>query len=142
MDIYKAREYLNSLSDVYADINRNMAVMDELRSEMGSTGGAICGDRVKCSARGDRIESVVAKLIDYEEKTNRLIAKYDVMRKCRVKKIDYACNKREADVLKAFYIYRKSNREISDMLNISESTVHRLHKNGLKQFAQRYCDTK
>ena len=107
----------------------------ELRSCLMPSGISYDGDRVQKSPE-DSMARIVAEVdeLDQQIDTLRRSMAMEILRISRV--IDRLDDPREATVLDAYYLGRKSMQEIAEHLHYSERHVYRLRSEGVAKMSQ------
>ena len=137
MDLAKAKAYLRTLGEINEKIQINLERIFELRESVGCIGGINTDDRIQSTPDFDKIGSVVARIVDLEQETERLIAKYVADSEEIKEIIRIACNEREQTVLGEIYFRRKSIGETASTMKKSPRTVKKIHKSALSKVAEK-----
>ena len=128
------RMLLYQVKNINKHIEEKMERLTTLRAL--AEGGAIQYDRdpVQTSSRQDRLESIVAQIVDLESEIDRLV---DILVKCKrdgTEVIDRLSKERYRDVLYNRYMLCMTVRKTAKFMNRSEIWVKKTTKEALREY--------
>ena len=128
------RRLLFQVKNINKVIERKMERLTTLRAL--AEGGAIQYDRdpVQTSSRQDRLESIVAQIVDLEGEIDRLV---DILVKCKrdgTEVIDRLSKEKYRDVLYNRYMLCQTVRQTAKLMDRSEIWVKKTQKDALKEY--------
>lgn len=128
------REILFAIKRMNEQINNRMAKLDMLR--LSVTGSAIRyeKDPVQTSGHEDRLEEMIARIIDMENEINALVEDFVVAKQKAIRQIDRLEKERWREVLYERYVLCLKIAEIAESQGKSEIWVKKTHKEGLMAF--------
>lgn len=128
------RMLLYQVKNINKHIEEKMERLTTLRAL--AEGGAIQYDRdpVQTSSRQDRLESIVAQIVDLESEIDRLV---DILVKCKrdgTEVIDRLQKEKHRDVLYNRYMLCMTVRKTAKFMNRSEIWVKKTTKDALREY--------
>lgn len=128
------RMLLYQVKNINKHIEEKMERLTTLRAL--AEGGAIQYDRdpVQTSSRQDRLESIVAQIVDLESEIDRLV---DILVKCKrdgTEVIDRLSKERYRDVLYNRYMLCMTVRKTAKFMDRSEIWVKKTTKEALREY--------
>ena len=128
------RMLLYQVKNINKHIEEKMERLTTLRAL--AEGGAIQYDRdpVQTSSRQDRLESIVAQIVDLESEIDRLV---DILVKCKrdgTEVIDRLSKEKHRDVLYNRYMLCMTVRKTAKFMNRSEIWVKKTTKDALREY--------
>lgn len=132
----KTYRYMQRVQTIDKMINRKQEQIDSLRSLAASTAMYTDSERVRSSGTKDKIGEACAKIADLQAEINSDIALFAERKAAVMRCIDALENLDERNVLYYRYFRYFEFRKISQEMHISESTVYRLHKRGMKDICE------
>ena len=128
------RMLLYQVKDINKHIEEKMERLTTLRAL--AEGGAIQYDRdpVQTSSRQDRLESIVAQIVDLESEIDRLV---DILVKCKrdgTEVIDCLSKERYRDVLYNRYMLCMTVRKTAKFMDRSEIWVKKTTKEAMREY--------
>lgn len=95
-------------------------------------------ERVQTSSDKDRLGSTVAKIVDLEKETDRMVDEFIETRKHIIDQIDSIEDDNMYHVLSGRYVCGKDFNEIADNLKYSRMQINRIHGKALIEFEKKY----
>lgn len=128
------RMLLYQVKNINKHIEEKMERLTTLRAL--AEGGAIQYDRdpVQTSSRQDRLESIVAQIVDLESEIDRLV---DILVKCKrdgTEVIDRLPKEKHRDVLYNRYMLCMTVRKTANFMDRSEIWVKKTTKDALREY--------
>lgn len=135
MNYQETYDFLLGPRRISDEIWRKDLRRQELKSCLLSSGIAYDGDRVQASPE-DSMARIMAEVdeLDQQIDTLRRSMATEILRISRV--VDQMDDPREATVLDAYYLGRRSMQEIADHLHYSTRHVYRLRDDGVAKMSQ------
>lgn len=135
MNYQETYDFLLGPRRISDEIWRKDLRRQELKSCLLSPGIAYDGDRVQASPE-DSMARIMAEVdeLDRQIDTLRRSMATEILRISRV--VDQMDDPREATVLDAYYLGRRSMQEIADHLHYSTRHVYRLRDDGVAKMSQ------
>lgn len=132
------KEYLSQISRLDRMIQNKLSEINQLKHIATSITIAPKEVNVQVSSDKDRIGTAVAKLLDLEKETDRLVDDYIDKRKRIIEQIDSIEDTNMYHVLSERYIMRKDLSVIAVEMGYSFKQVCRIHGNALIEFERIY----
>lgn len=132
------KSYLEQIERLDRMIQNKLSEIEQLKHIATSITIAPKEVNVQVSADKDRMGSAVAKLIDLEQETDRLVDEYIDKRKRIIEQIDSIKDTNMYHVLSERYISRKGLSVIAVEMGYSFKQVCRIHGNALTEFERIY----
>lgn len=117
-------------------IQDRMDKLDDLRCSVGNSAVRYDGDPVQSSNGQDRLERVIAEIVDLEKEIDEMVDRYALYKKRVIGHIDRLQNERSRDVLYNRYILFMSFNDISVSMNVCSRWARRLHERALAEYAK------
>lgn len=132
------KAYLSQIDRLDRMIQNKLSEINHLKTIATSITIAPKDVNVQISSDKDRMGSAVAKLIDLEKETDKLIDDYIDKRKRIIEQIDSMEDTNMYHVLSEKYVNRKDLSVISVEMGYSFKQVCRIHGNALVEFERIY----
>lgn len=132
------KSYLEQIERLDRMIQNKLSEIEQLKHIATSITIAPKEVNVQVSSDKDRMGSAVAKLIDLEQETDRLVDEYIDKRKRIIEQIDSIKDTNMYHVLSERYISRKGLSVIAVEMGYSFKQVCRIHGNALAEFERIY----
>lgn len=134
----KTQDYLKQIERLDRMIQNKLSEINHLKTIATSITITPKDVNVQISSDKDRMGSAVAKLIDLEKETDKLIDDYIDKRKRIIEQIDSMEDTNMYHVLSEKYVNRKDLSVISVEMGYSFKQVCRIHGNALVEFERIY----
>lgn len=132
------KQYLNQVRRYDRMISNKLSEIYQLKTLATSISVATDGDRVQSSGNKDRMGNTVARLVDLERETDKLIQVYTEKRQVIISQIDSMEDMNFYDVLFHRYIEGKTFEAISEDIHYSWRQVMRIHDDALAAFEKKF----
>lgn len=132
------KTYLNQISRLERQIQNKLSEIYQLKTMACSVTVSNEGERVQTSGDKDRLGSVVAKIVDLEHETDRLVDSFVTKRNKIIEQIDGIENEDFYHVLSLRYVGKQTFENISKITHWSTRKVFNLHDQALKEFEKLY----
>ena len=132
------KQYLNQVRRYDRMISNKLSEIYQLKTLATSISVATDGDRVQSSGNKDRMGNTVARLVDLERETDKLIQVYTEKRQVIISQIDSMDDMNFYDVLFHRYIEGKTFEAISEDIHYSWRQVMRIHDDALAAFEKKF----
>ena len=132
------KQYLNQVRRYDRMISNKLSEIYQLKTLATSISVATDGDRVQSSGNKDRMGNTVARLVDLERETDKLIQVYTDKRQVIISQIDIMEDMNFYDVLFHRYIEGKTFDAIADDMHYSWRQVVRIHDDALAAFEKKF----
>lgn len=132
------KEYLSQIERLDRMIQNKLSEIEQLKNIATSITILPKEVNVQVSSDKDRMGSAIAKLLDLEKETNKMITEYIDKRERIIKQIDSIENTNMYHVLSERYIARKDLSVIAVEMGYSFKQVCRIHGNALMEFERLY----
>lgn len=132
------KQYLNQVRRYDRMISNKLSEIYQLKTLATSISVATDGDRVQSSGNKDRMGNTVARLVDLERETDKLIQVYTEKRQVIISQIDSMEDMNFYDVLFHRYIEGKTFEAISEDIHYSWRQVMRIHDDALAVFEKKF----
>lgn len=130
--------YLSQIERLDRMIQNKLSEINQLKHIATSITIAPKEVNVQASSDKDRVGSAVAKLLDLEKETDKLVDEYIDKRKRIIEQIDSIEDTNMYHVLSERYIMRKDLSVIAVEMGYSFKQVCRIHGNALMEFERLY----
>lgn len=134
----KTQDYLKQIERLDRMIQNKLSEINQLKHIATSITIAPKEVNVQTSSDKDRMGNAVAKLLDLEKETDRLVDEYIDKRKRIIEQIDGIEDTNMYHVLSERYIMRKDLSVIAVEMGYSFKQVCRIHGNALVEFERLY----
>lgn len=135
------KEYLNQIERLDKMITNKLSEIYQLKIMACSITVSGDSERVQTSGNQDKLGSTIAKIVDLERETDKLVDSLVDKRKEILKQIDNMKNIDHYDVLHKHYVERRTFQDIADSENWSIRQVFNIHGRALQEFEKMYGDT-
>lgn len=132
------KSYLEQIERLDRMIQNKLSEIEQLKHIATSITIAPKDVNVQVSSDKDRMGSTVAKLIDLEKETDRLVDEYMEKRKRIIEQIDSIKDTNMYHVLSEKYVSRKGLRVIAVEMGYSFKQICRIHGDALQEFERIY----
>ena len=132
------KQYLSQIERLDKMIQNKLSEIYQLKTMACSVTVSNEKERVQTSSDKDRLGSTVAKIVDLEKETDRLVDSFVEKRKRIVEQIDSIDNIDYYNVLSMRYVSRDTFESIAEKTNWSIRKVFSLHGKALLEFETRY----
>lgn len=130
----------NDLKRVYymnKNIQRRIDKIDALRSAIGNSAVRYDTDPVQSSSGLDRLERVIAEIVDLEREVDEMTDRYIAYKGKMIANIDKIPSERDRDVLYSRYILFMQFTDIADDLHLDASWVRKIHKRAIDKYVEK-----
>ena len=134
----ETKQYLNQIERLEKQIQNKLSEIYQLKTMACSVTVSNENDRVQTSPDKDRLGSTVAKLVDLEEETNRLVDEFVDKRNHIISQIDSMENVDYYHILSLRYVSKNTFEGIADKTGWSIRQVFKLHGRALQEFEKLY----
>ena len=136
-DIMDTKQYLKQIERLEKQIQNKLAEIYQLKTMACSvTVSNSDGERVQTSSDKDRLGSTVAKIVDLEKETDRLVDEYVKLKKEVIKEISMLNDNKQKYILFQKYIRYKSIYAIAEELKMTDRGCKKTHKRALEEFGK------
>lgn len=132
------KDYLSQIERLDRMIQNKLSEINQLKHIATSITISPKEVNVQVSSDKDRMGSAVAKLLDLEKETDRIVDEYIDKRKRIIEQIDSIEDTNMYHVLSERYIMRKDLSVIAVEMGYSFKQVCRIHGNALAEFERLY----
>lgn len=132
------KEYLSQISRLDRMIQNKLSEIYQLKTMACSVTVSNEGERVQTSSDKDKLGSAVAKIVDLEKETDRLVDSFSDKRKHIIEQIDGIENSDYYHVLSMRYVGKNTFEDISQKTNWSIRKVFGIHGKALQEFERLY----
>lgn len=132
------KSYLGQIERLDRMIQNKLSEIYQLKTMACSVTVSNDGERVQNSGDKDRMGTTVAKIVDLERETDKLVDSFVEKRKRIVEQIDSIDNIDYYHVLSMRYVSRNTFESIAEKTNWSIRKVFTLHGNALLEFENKY----
>ena len=127
----KAKDYLGQIRKYDILLRNKTDIVEELRAQATSITAKMDKLNVKSTARTDRLEETIIKIIDLENSILSDIAFITTIKGAVIKTIDAVDDGDMINILYKRYVQYKEWTQIADELAYSIQHIHRLHGRAL-----------
>ena len=132
------KQYLQQIERLDKMIQNKLSEIYQLKTMACSVTVSSENDRVQTSSDKDRLGSTVAKIVDLEKETDRLVDRFIDKRSHIISQIDGLDNIDYYHVLSMRYVARDTFETIAKKTNWSIRKVFSIHGEALKEFERLY----
>ena len=132
------KQYLQQIERLDKMIQNKLSEIYQLKTMACSVTVSNEKERVQTSSDKDRLGSTVAKIVDLEKETDRLVDSFIDKRNHIIGQIDGLDNVDYYNVLSMRYVGRDTYEEIANKTNWSIRKVFSMHGEALKEFERLY----
>ena len=134
----ETKQYLSQIERLDKQIQNKLAEIYQLKAMACSVTVSNESDRVQTSPDKDRLGSTVAKIVDLEKETDRLVDEFVKKRNHIIGQIDRMENVDYYHVLSMRYVSRNTFESIAEKTDWSIRQVFKLHGRALQEFEKLY----
>ena len=128
------KDYLRQLRLLDIRIRQRQQQLSELRERAVSIGSRNDGERVQTSSSNDKLSENIVKIVELEEKINRMIVIFEEKKDCLIGEIQSLEDDRFVELLFKKYVEFKSFEQIAVEMNYEYKWTCRLHGRALLAF--------
>lgn len=128
------KSYLQQLDIMNTSINEKLDEIYKLRAESCSIGVSTNSDKIIYSGDNDKMGSIVSKIVDMENETDKIIDKYSDLRDTIIEQISSINEELYRHVLYKRYVKFKTFGEIAKEIGMTRSGTFKLHDRALMKF--------
>ena len=132
------KQYVSQIERLDKMIQNKLSEIYQLKTMACSVTVSNEKERVQTSSDKDRLGSTVAKIVDLEKETDRLVDSFIDKRNHIIGQIDGLDNVDYYNVLSMRYVGRDTYEEIANKTNWSIRKVFSMHGEALKEFERLY----
>ena len=132
------KQYLSQIERLDKMIQNKLSEIYQLKTMACSVTVSNEKERIQTSSDKDRLGSTVAKIVDLEKETDRLVDSFIDKRNHIISQIDGLDNVDYYNVLSMRYVGRDTYEEIANKTNWSIRKVFSMHEEALKEFERLY----
>lgn len=127
------KKYLNQIERLEKQIQNKLSEIYQLKTMACSVSVSNEKDRVQTSPDKDRLGSTVAKIVDLEKETDKLVDEYVKLKKEVLHRISMLNNSKQKYILVQKYIKYKSIYTIAEELGMTDRGCKKTHKKALEE---------
>ena len=128
------KEYLGQLERLDKMIQNKLSEIYQLKTMACSVTVSNDSERVQTSADKDRLGSTVAKIVDLEKETDRLVDRFVDLKKEIMSIISMIKSEKHREILFKKYFEQKSIYAIAEELGMTDRGCKKAHKRALEEF--------
>ena len=128
------KQYLSQIERLDKMIQNKLSEIYQLKTMACSVTISNDSERVQTSSDKDRLGSTVAKIIDLEKETDRLVDSFIDLKKETMLIIRMIKSERHREILFKKYLEQKSLYEIAEELGMTDRGCKKAHKRALEEF--------
>lgn len=132
------KEYLWQVDRLNSMIDNKLAEIYQMKTLVCSISVTNESEKVKKTFNQDKMGDTIAKIVDMETETNKMIDDMLELKKKIIQQIEYIENTKYYDVLFCRYIRKMTYEKIAEKLNYSIVQVFRIHEKALEEFENLY----
>lgn len=132
------KKYLNQIERLGKQIQNKLSEIYQLKTMACSVSVSNEKDRVQTSPDKDRLGSTVAKIVDLEKETDRLVDEFVEKRNHIIGQIDSMENIDYYHILSLRYVSRNTFDDIAEKTGWSIRQTFRIHGQALLEFEKEY----
>ena len=132
------KQYLEQIHRLDKQIQNKLSEIYQLKTMACSVNVSNDSERVQTSVRNDKLEKVVAKIVDMERETDSLVDTFIEKRNHIINQIDKIENTDYYHILSMRYVGNNTFEEIAKNTNWSIRKVFSLHGKALQEFERLY----
>ena len=132
------KQYLEQIHRLDKQIQNKLSEIYQLKTMACSVSVSNDSERVQTSVRNDKLEKVVAKIVDMERETDSLVDTFIEKRNHIINQIDKIENTDYYHILSMRYVGNDTFEEIAKNTNWSIRKVFSLHGKALQEFERLY----
>ena len=128
------KQYLGQIERLDKMIQNKLSEIYQLKTMACSVTVSSENDRVQTSSDKDRLGSTVAKIVDLEKETDRLVDSFVDLKKEIMSIISMIKSERHREILFKKYFEQKSIYAIAEELGMTDRGCKKAHKRALEEF--------
>ena len=128
------KQYLSQIERLDKMIQNKLSEIYQLKTMACNVTVSNDSERVQTSSDKDRLGSTVAKIIDLEKETDRLVDSFIDLKKETMLIIRMIKSERHREILFKKYLEQKSLYEIAEELGMTDRGCKKAHKRALEEF--------
>lgn len=128
------KSYLSQIERLDRMIQNKLSEIYQLKTMACSVTVSNDSERVQTSSDKDRLGSTVAKIVDLEKETDRLVDRFVDLKKEIMSIISMIKSERHREILFKKYLEQKSLYEIAEELGMTDRGCKKAHKRALEEF--------
>lgn len=128
------KQYLSQIERLDKMIQNKLSEIYQLKTMACSVTVSNDSERVQTSSDKDRLGSTVAKIVDLEKETDRLVDSFIDLKKETMLIIRMIKSERHREILFKKYLEQKSLYEIAEELGMTDRGCKKAHKRALEEF--------
>ena len=128
------KQYLQQIERLDKMIQNKLSEIYQLKTMACNVTVSNDSERVQTSSDKDRLGSTVAKIIDLEKETDRLVDSFIDLKKETMLIIRMIKSERHREILFKKYLEQKSLYEIAEELGMTDRGCKKAHKRALEEF--------
>lgn len=128
------KQYLSQIERLDKMIQNKLSEIYQLKTMACSVTVSNDSERVQTSSDKDRLGSTVAKIIDLEKETDKLVDSFIDLKKETMLIIRMIKSERHREILFKKYLEQKSLYEIAEELGMTDRGCKKAHKRALEEF--------
>lgn len=132
------KQYLGQIERLDKMIQNKLSEIYQLKTIACSVTVSNDSERVQASSDKDRLGNTVAKIVDLEKETGRLVDSFVAKRNHIIEQIDRIEDMNMYHVLSSRYVGKKTFDEIAIEMNYSRMQINRIHGKALIEFERLY----
>ena len=128
------KQYLGQIERLDKMIQNKLSEIYQLKTMACSVTVSSENDRVQTSSDKDRLGSTVAKIVDLEKETDRLVDSFVDLKKEIMSIISMIKSEKHREILFKKYFEQKSIYAIAEELGMTDRGCKKAHKRALEEF--------
>ena len=128
------KQYLGQIERLDKMIQNKLSEIYQLKTMACSVTVSNDGERVQTSSDKDRLGSTVAKIVDLEKETDRLVDRFVDLKKEIMSIISMIKSEKHREILFKKYFEQKSIYAIAEELGMTDRGCKKAHKRALEEF--------
>ena len=128
-----AKKYLMQIQRLDREVDHHLLEIARLRALAAGVGSTANSERVQVSPT-NKLESMIMKIVEAEEETDRMIDELFDKKKFIAKQIDCLPDSECADLLKFYFIDGVKFDDMPDVMKFSQRKVFYVYKKALIEF--------
>ena len=128
------KQYLSQIERLDKMIQNKLSEIYQLKTMACSVTVSNEKERVQTSSDKDRLGSTVAKIVDLEKETDRLVDSFIDLKKETMFIIRMIKSERHREIIFKKYLEQKSLYEIAEELGMTDRGCKKAHKRALEEF--------
>ena len=128
------KQYLGQIERLDKMIQNKLSEIYQLKTMACGVTVSNDGERVQTSSDKDRLGSTVAKIVDLEKETDRLVDRFIDLKKEIMSIISMIKSEKHREILFKKYFEQKSIYAIAEELGMTDRGCKKAHKRALEEF--------